>query len=508
MILILDFGSQYTQLIARRIRQMGFYAAIYPYHESIEDILAHEPKGIILSGGPSSVGTDTSPTPDQKILDLDIPILGICYGLQVMVQLNGGDVIPADHREYGRAQLSINGHQNPLFEGLPASSTIWMSHGDKVTRIPDGFEVTGESENSEFCAIAHNERPWFGLQFHPEVQHTEFGNQILENFAEKICRSERNWNMEDFIEREIRIIRERVGDHKVICGLSGGVDSTVLAVLLHKALGDQLRCIFVDNGLLRWKEAEIVKKRMNEHAGIDVEVVDAADKFLDELEGVSDPEEKRKIIGRIFIETFFPEMGPQDFLAQGTLYPDVIESVNVKGPSDTIKTHHNRVQEVLDLMKEGRVIEPLQDLFKDEVRELGLELGLPEEIVHRHPFPGPGLAIRIMSDVDREKVELLQKADLIIVQEAKSAGLYRDIWQIFGVLLPVKSVGVMGDSRTYANALAIRAVTSKDAMTADWAHLPYEFLGKVSNRIVNEIEGINRVVYDITSKPPGTIEWE
>jgi len=507
-IVILDFGSQYTQLIARRLREKHIYTEILPYYVSPEEISEKPLKGIILSGGPSSVYSKSAPFPKKEIFELNVPILGICYGLQLIVHLFGGKVEKADKREYGRAILKLT-EKNPLFDGLPKEFVVWMSHGDKVLELPPGFIPIGETQNSPYSAVYSPERKIWGVQFHPEVSHTEFGSEILENFAVKICGAEPSWTMENFIEYEVEKIRQTVGDKKVICALSGGVDSSVTAVLVHKAVGDNLIPIFVDTGLLRKGERERVREIFNKLGIRNLKVVDASEEFLEKLKGVVDPEEKRKIIGHTFIEVFersARKIEGAEFLAQGTLYPDVIESVSVKGPSAKIKTHHNvgGLPEKLNF----KLIEPLRELFKDEVRELGRKLGLPEEVVMRHPFPGPGLAIRIIGEVKREYLEILREADAIVLEEIKKAGYYNKLWQAFAVFLPVKSVGVMGDERTYEHVIVIRAVESSDGMTADWAKLPYELLQKISSRIVNEVKGVNRVVFDITSKPPGTIEWE
>ena len=511
-IVILDFGSQYTQLIARRLREEGVYCEIYPYFTNIEDIKKKNPKGIIFSGGPSSVYEKDAPKVDKKIYDLGLPILGICYGMQLITVDFGGDVIRADHHEYGKARLifdEIDGKISPLFKGTKDGQIVWMSHGDKVERLPRGFVKIAHTNNSPYAAIANEEKNIYALQFHPEVSHSEEGSKILKNFAKEICRVEDKWDMGHFAKEQIEKIREKVGNDKVLCALSGGVDSSVVTALLYEAIGDKLIPVFVDNGLLRAGEREKVEHVFKNILKVPLIVIDASEKFLKKLEGVSDPEKKRKIIGHTFIKVFEKEAKKHKnvkFLAQGTLYPDVIESVSVKGPSQTIKSHHN-VGGLPDWMK-FELIEPLRELFKDEVRKLGLELGLPEEMVYRHPFPGPGLAIRIMGEVNKESLELLRRADTILLDEIKAAGYYNKLWQAFAVLLNVKSVGVMGDKRTYDNTVAIRCVESLDGMTATFAHLPHDLLENISNRIINEVEGINRVVYDISSKPPATIEWE
>ncbi|MCH8173005.1 MAG: glutamine-hydrolyzing GMP synthase [Proteobacteria bacterium] len=511
-ILIIDFGSQVTQLIARRVREAGVYCEIVPYTRALKGLKRLAPKGIILSGGPASVTGSDTPRAPNEIFKLGLPILGICYGQQDMVDHLGGTVEAADNREFGRASLEIK-DDCLLFEGVwkkGGKDQVWMSHGDTVTAIPEGFKIVGASENAPFAAIADDQRRFYGLQFHPEVVHTLKGAEILANFVHKICGCGGDWTMEHFKTQKIQSIRDQVGNKHVICGLSGGVDSSVVSVLLQEAIGDQLTCVFVDHGLLREGEAKQVVKLFRDHYHINLIHRDASELFLSRLKGVEDPEEKRKIIGKTFIEVFEAEAGKikdADFLAQGTLYPDVIESVSFTGgPSQTIKSHHN-VGGLPEKMK-LELIEPLRELFKDEVRELGRELGLPAELVERHPFPGPGLAIRIPGEVTKEKCDLLRKADAIYLEEITKAGLYNEIWQAFAVLLPVRTVGVMGDARTYDYVCALRAVTSSDGMTADYYDFSHEFLGRVATRIINEVQGINRIVYDITSKPPGTIEWE
>ncbi len=507
-ILVLDFGSQYTQLIARRVREGKVYSEIFPYNAPLDRIKTFAPKGIILSGGPASVYDPGAPLPSKHIFDLGIPILGICYGMQLMAHLLGGQVAKAAKREYGRAVLTVD-DESGLLWGVSQRTTVWMSHGDRIERLPADFMPIGHTNNSPVAAMANRKKMFFALQFHPEVVHTDEGTRILENFVHSICGCEPTWEMASFIDWSTTEIAQRVAGGKVICALSGGVDSSVVALLLHRAIGDNLTCIFVDNGLLRKGEAEKVRKTFQDHFHIRLIHRDARERFLRKLSGVTDPERKRKIIGNEFIAVFEEEakrIQDVSFLAQGTLYPDVIESVSFKGPSAVIKSHHNvgGLPEVMQLA----LIEPLRELFKDEVRVLGHELGLPEEICWRHPFPGPGLAIRCIGEITEERLEILREADAIVLEEVKSEGLYRTIWQAFAVLLPVRSVGVMGDERTYEHVIAVRAVTSLDGMTADWARLPEGLLTRVSNRIINEVKGVNRVVYDITSKPPGTIEWE
>ncbi len=507
-ILILDFGSQYTQLIARRIRELRVYSEIRPYHIGVDEIEAFSPKGIILSGGPSSVHDSDAPLCAAEVFQLSIPVLGICYGMQLMAYMCGGDVEKAQKREYGKASLVIVDHSD-LFKGLPDGIQVWMSHGDKVIALPPGFTILAGTENSPYASMAHRKRGLYGLQFHPEVAHTPQGKVILSNFLFNICRCKPTWTMEAFLGKSIREIRQVVGEERVLCALSGGVDSSVVALLVYRAVGDQLTCIFVDNGLLRSGEAKRVLDTFSRHFHINVRFVDASERFLDRLRGITDPEEKRKIIGEEFIRVFEEEagkLGHVRYLAQGTLYPDVIESTSVMGPSATIKSHHNvgGLPEHLPFT----LLEPLRELFKDEVRELGRIMGLPWEVVGRQPFPGPGLAVRIVGEVNEERLRILREADAIVEEEVRREGLYYKIWQSFAVLLPVKTVGVMGDERTYEYVVAIRAVESLDGMTADWVKLPYALLERISNRVINEVEGVNRVVYDISSKPPSTIEWE
>ena len=509
-ILILDFGSQYTQLIARRIREQNIYCEIYPHTLPLSQIKAIAPKGIILSGGPASVYEADAPKVDAKLFELEMPILGICYGMQLMAALlSGGKVHPATEREYGHAPLQILRTTDPLFAGLSSRFSAWMSHGDRIDKPPVGFQTIAQTENAPIAAMVDATRAFYGLQFHPEVEHTEDADLILANFTRNICECHNTWTMRAFVARATAQIQKQVGDERVLCAVSGGVDSMVLATLLHQAIGDALVPVFVDNGLLRKDEAAEVLKTC-EQLGIPLVAVDAVDRFLNGLAGVTDPEKKRKVIGAQFIETFkatVTEMGHDfRFLAQGTLYPDVIESVSVKGPSATIKTHHNVGGLPSDMPFE--LLEPFRELFKDEVRAVGAELNMPPHVLGRHPFPGPGLAVRILGEVTHERLEVLRAADAIFISEIKEAGLYNEIWQALVVLLPVKSVGVMGDARTYENAVALRAVTSSDAMTADWARIPTDILARISNRIINEVQGINRVVYDISSKPPSTIEWE
>lgn len=506
---ILDFGSQYTHLIARRVRECGVYSEILPYDIAPQKLLSRKVSAIILSGGPASVTLKRSPACSKDIFNIGVPVLGVCYGAQLMAKMLGGKVIRARAREYGKAILEIRS-KDSLFDGLDRKEVIWMSHGDRIASAPAGFKIIASTENAPVATMGDRIRRFYGVQFHPEVVHTPKGKKMLSNFLFNIAGCKRSWNMHSFVKSSIKMLRERIGNEKVLCALSGGVDSSVLTMLLHKAIGKNLRVIFIDNGLLRRDEAETVKKRFKNFYRINLRVINAQNIFLKALRGVKNPEDKRRIIGRLFIELFEKEakkLGRIKFLAQGTLYPDVIESRSpLGGPSATIKTHHN-VGGLPPHLK-FELIEPLKDLFKDEVRLVGKELGLPDDIVWRQPFPGPGLAVRIVGPVTKEKLDILRQADWILIDEIKRERLYHRLWQSFCVLLPVKTVGVMGDERTYENTVAIRAVVSEDAMTAHWARLPYQLLERVSSRIINEVKGINRVVYDISSKPPSTIEWE
>jgi len=516
-IVVLDFGAQYSQLIARRIRELNVFSAVLPCNASLEEIRSYSPIGIILSGGPSSVYDKDAPVADPGIFDLGLPILGICYGLQYMVFNLGGKVRPATKREYGHADVAIEVANSALFQGVPKKLSVWMSHGDEADQLPPGFQLTAKSPNA-VAAIENTERRMWAVQFHPEVHHTPLGKDILRNFALSICGAKPTWTAQHFIDATVEQVRKQVGEGRAICALSGGVDSSVAAVLVDRAMRDgsgktRLTCVFVNNGVLRKNEFEKVQKNLRDNLGLHLVAVDATKKFLTRLAGITDPEAKRKIIGNEFISVFEEEAkriekeeGHVEWLVQGTLYPDVIESRSVRGPSQIIKSHHNvgGLPEKMSL----KLIEPLKELFKDEVRRIGRDLGMPEEILQRQPFPGPGLAVRVLGEVTEERLRILRDCDEIVVDEIKKAGLYQKIWQSFAVLLPVMTVGVMGDQRTYANTCAIRAVHSEDGMTADWVPLPHELLKTVSSRIVNEVKGVNRVVYNITSKPPGTIEWE
>ena len=507
-IVILDFGSQYNQLIARRVREMGVYAEVVPFHEDIDKILERKPEGIILSGGPASVYAKGAPTLDKKIFDANIPILGLCYGMQLITHLHGGEVERADKQEFGKASLELDKKDSPIFKNIPNNTIVWMSHADHVNKMAEGFEIVAHTDSS-IAAIENRDKKIYAFQYHPEVTHSEHGFEMLKNFVFEIAGAQKNWSMENYIETTVKEIKETVGDKKVILGLSGGVDSSVAAMLINKAIGKQLTCIFVDTGLLRKNEAKHVMDIYAQNFDMNIKCVNAEERFLSKLKGVEDPEEKRKIIGKEFIEVFNEEaskLKDAEFLAQGTIYPDVIESVSVKGPSVTIKSHHNVGGLPEDL--NFKLLEPLRELFKDEVRKVGRELGIPDYMVDRHPFPGPGLGIRILGEVTKEKADILREADDIFIEELRKEGLYSKVSQAFVVLLPVKSVGVMGDERTYEYTAVLRSANTIDFMTATWSRLPYEFLEKVSNRILNEVKGINRLTYDISSKPPATIEWE
>lgn len=508
-IAVLDFGSQYTQVIARRIRECSVYSEIMPFNTRASDLKKRGVCGVILSGGPASVLAKGSPRPDPKIFELGVPVLGICYGLQLMGKMLGGEIVSSRRREYGLGKLSFNGG-GKLLAGIKSPIQVWNSHGDKIERLPKDFKAVGTTENSAYALVADESRRFYGMQFHPEVVHTPRGMEIIKNFLYKICGCTGDWKMSDYVARAIADIREKVGDKKVILGLSGGVDSSVAAALIHKAVGDRLTCVFVDNGLLRKDERAKVERLFKDNFKMRMKTVRAERLFLSRLAGVADPERKRKIIGKTFVEVFdktVKSIGKVDFLAQGTLYPDVIESVPIAGnPASLIKSHHN-VGGLPKRMK-LRLLEPLRELFKDEVRALGAELGLSREVLWRHPFPGPGLGVRVVGDITKKRLDILREADAILMDEMRSGGYYDKVWQAFAVFLPVKTVGVMGDERTYDNVIALRIVESQDAMTADWAHIPHELLAKISNRIINEVKGVNRVCLDISSKPPATIEWE
>ncbi len=508
LILIIDFGSQYTQLITRRVREVNVYSEIHPHTISIKEIQSLKPKGIIFSGGPMSVYDDSAPSIDPQIFNLKIPILGLCYGLQLICKIFGGVVEPALNREYGKSVLRITDNSD-LLRGVEDASVVWMSHGDYLAGLPSGFKVIGESDHSPFCALSSPSKKIYGIQFHPEVAHTEEGGKILHNFLFDICKCKGDWTSQNFIDHQIELIKSTIGSSKAICALSGGVDSTVAAVLVKKAIGENLVCIHIDNGLMRKNESEKISNLFDEKLKLNHIHIDASEKFLKNLKGVTDPEQKRKIIGNTFIKVFEDEASKikdARFLVQGTLYPDVIESIPVKGVSATIKTHHNvgGLPEKMNL----KLVEPFRELFKDEVRSVGNKLNIPSEFINRHPFPGPGLAVRVLGEITKEKLEILREADDIFITSIKEEGLYKSIWQAFTVLLPVNSVGVMGDARTYEFVLSLRAVTSVDGMTADWYHFDHSFLSMVSSKIINKVKGVNRVVYDISSKPPSTIEWE
>ncbi len=509
-IIVLDFGSQYTQIIARRIRECGVYSEILPYNTKVSAFKDENLAGVILSGGPASVLSPKSPRPDTAVFKLGVPVLGICYGLQLMGKMLGGAVEASKHREYGNGSLSFKKNASVLLKGLESPLTVWNSHGDKLTKLPEGFKSVGKTENSEFAIVEDAKRKFYGMQFHPEVVHSKGGTEIIKNFVFDICGCKGDWTMASYVESTVANIRKQVGDKKVILGLSGGVDSSVAAALIHKAIGKQLTCVFVDNGLLRKNERQQVEEIFRKNFKMKLITVNAASKFLQKLKGVNDPERKRKIIGKTFIEVFdkaVKSVGEVDFLAQGTIYPDVIESISIAGnPASMIKSHHN-VGGLPKRMK-LKLVEPLRELFKDEVRRLGEELGLAHDLLWRHPFPGPGLGVRVVGEVKKSYLDVLREADAVLYEEMKASGYYAKVWQSFAVFVPVKTVGVMGDERTYDNVIALRIVESIDAMTADWAHIPHELLGKISNRIINEVKGVNRVVLDISSKPPSTIEWE
>lgn len=507
-IVIIDFGSQTTQLIARRIREAGVFSEILPCTVTLDDIRQRQPRGLVLSGGPASVHAPNSPREPEGIFELGVPVLGICYGLQLMAVHFGGKVDSSARREYGRAEIHVSS-DHPLFQDLEKDQLVWMSHRDRVSTMPEDFVSIASSSNSPIAVMAHREKSFVGVQFHPEVAHTPHGQLMLENFAYRVCRCTESWSPQSFVEASTLSIREKVGEGKVLCGLSGGIDSSVTALLIHQAIGDQLVCVFVDNGFLRYGETQEVIRTFRDHFHINLRAVDAADRFFDAIKGESDPEQKRRIVGRVFVEIFEEEaekIGDIRFLAQGTLYPDVIESTSFKGPSATIKTHHN-VGGLPATLKLS-LIEPLRELFKDEVRKVGSLLGLPPSLVERHPFPGPGLSIRVLGEVTRDRVEIARQADRIFIEELKASGWYSKVSQALAVLLPIQSVGVMGDERTYHNVIALRSVDSRDYMTADMSHLSLDFLAGVATRITNEVRGVNRVVYDLTSKPPATVEWE